>query len=499
WQAIKNNDNNQIILAEGVVTLRGLTDMDFLRVDAVGPNLVFYVNSQPVVHIQDDSYPSGQLGFLVETADESRAHIHYDTLTIRPAEINLAALPTPITIPLPPKATAEATLLPTEAPTPTSALPEATPTPDIANAPSAVGMVAVPEGVYTIGDGTAVALDGFWIDRFEVTNSQYAAFLEATGNNPPPYWAEQGIPTNLGNHPVRDVTWAEANTFCEWAGKRLPTEAEWEAAARGPYGFLYPWGDEKTAVSLPASGTYPVGSIPENRSFFGAFDMSGNVWEWVADPYTAVSTSEQVIAGGANDFLDTLTFHIAGVPDSPLMRTNTGIRCAANTAVPAPDPTTLIQEEFVNITSNWFQARAPENDYFYGFHPTDFYHVQVSAPNKCLTVFREQPLENFMAEAGIFISSTNTETGNFAYGLTLRHNGNDFYAILIFPRTQTWQIVKSTGEGLRLMAEGTESSIDSFSEATQVRLYVIAQGTEMVYFVNGRLVARLTDSDYPTG
>ncbi len=172
-----------------------------------------------------------------------------------------------------------------------------------------------------------VYLDAFYIDETEVTNAQFAAFVSATGYETD---AEQtgcgwiydgdgwgciqgvdwqhpfGPDTDLAGkdeHPVVQVSWNDAKAYCEWAGARLPTEAEWEKAARGTDGLIYPWGntfdgtklnfaDKNTSFDWSDSNwddgyadTAPVGSYPDGASPYGALDMAGNVWEWVADWY----------------------------------------------------------------------------------------------------------------------------------------------------------------------------------------------------------------------
>ena len=125
---------------------------------------------------------------------------------------------------------------------------------------------------------------GFWLGKHEVTNAQYRAFCDATGREFPSA-SDQG-----DNHPVVMVSWDEAKAYCDHYGLRLPTEAEWEYAARGPEGRRYPWGDEWDPGKLcwyantgPGNRTFPVGSFPAGASWRGALDMAGNVWEWCAD------------------------------------------------------------------------------------------------------------------------------------------------------------------------------------------------------------------------
>lgn len=130
-------------------------------------------------------------------------------------------------------------------------------------------------------------LPTFRISRFPVTNTQYKLFVDATGHRVPMHWTNDSIPQAREKHPVVNVSWRDANAFCEWAGVRLPTEAEWEKSARGHDGRLYPWGDsppnnERCNFDLQIGSTNAVGAYPAGASPYGVMDMAGNVWEWTA-------------------------------------------------------------------------------------------------------------------------------------------------------------------------------------------------------------------------
>lgn len=191
---------------------------------------------------------------------------------------------------------------------PSSPTPQATATPETVKISPTDGMTQlfVPAGVFFMGGmdvyrendelpAHEVKIDAFWIDQVEVTNGMYNLCVQRGSCRPPSLVRSDNRAEYFGNpefqdYPVVNVTWYDANAYCQWVGRRLPTEAEWERAARGDDKRNFPWGDEPpneyNSNSLNIVGdTSRVGSYAEGASPFGVLDMAGNVWEWVMDRY----------------------------------------------------------------------------------------------------------------------------------------------------------------------------------------------------------------------
>ena len=164
---------------------------------------------------------------------------------------------------------------------------------------------------------------GFWIDTFEVTNAAFQAFVDAGGYADDALWSADGlkwlgtvhrdelpvdcVPDALPDHPRVCVTWHEAEAYARWRGGRLPTEAEWELAARGPESRVYPWGDAwdpAKANVVDSDGLTPVGSLPAGASWVGAHDMAGNAMEWVADWLDGEYYAQIVAAAQGGEVVD---------------------------------------------------------------------------------------------------------------------------------------------------------------------------------------------------
>jgi len=184
------------------------------------------------------------------------------------------------------------------------------------------GMVYVPGGAFWMGSDTGdkyekprheVNIPPFFIDRLEVTNREYALFVGATTHRAPPHWRNGMYDADEASRPVTGVDWHDANAYANWAGKRLPTEAEWEFAARGTDGRLYPWGNswKENVANADATSKHQiidVGTLPDGVSPFGVLDLIGNAWEWTADSIQAypgnslpinLSQDYKIIRGGS--------------------------------------------------------------------------------------------------------------------------------------------------------------------------------------------------------
>jgi formylglycine-generating enzyme required for sulfatase activity len=181
-------------------------------------------------------------------------------------------------------------------------------------------MVRIPAGAFKRGNGQTITLDTFAIDVYEVTNAQYRRFIDAGGYTARKFWSEEGWAwlqrkkrhqpsywddpqLNAPKQPVVGVSWYEAEAYCRWAGKALPTELQWEKACRGNDGRIFPWGNEPlpqptTESNPPFTTPAAVGSAPQTQSPYGVHDLAGNVLEWTR---TARDGQQMVLCGGSGD------------------------------------------------------------------------------------------------------------------------------------------------------------------------------------------------------
>jgi len=221
-------------------------------------------------------------------------------------------------------------------------------------------LVWVPPGNFLMGGGHCsdeepvhrVTLSGFWLYRHEITTGQFARFVEASGRRAEGDWARYA--RRGPRHPVVGVTWGDAVAYARWAAARLPTEAEWEYAARGPEGRQYPWGRgfdetrETRCCNADNLGpgqppTFPVGSFPAGASWCGGLDLTGNVYEWCADWYSGsyyasspardppgpASGAMRVVRGGSwNYFHDYCRANTRAARAPDFHADDVGFRCA---------------------------------------------------------------------------------------------------------------------------------------------------------------------------
>jgi formylglycine-generating enzyme required for sulfatase activity len=270
----------------------------------VAINVVTACGSSGVDEFANRSTPAGQSDTSAET-DAIATPVPSPTATRFQLATPTPLPPPPTPTPVPPTPTPEAQEAEAEATE--EATSNTPPIPD--------NMIEIPTGPFIMGsdegdpeDGPAqkVDLPAFEIDKFEVTNADYFVFAEATGYQT--YAEQQGIGSwrnewavGEDSHPVVMVTWDDAVAYCEWLGKRLPTEAEWEKAARGAEGLRFPWGNDWNTENANVKarglrGTSAVGSFGAGASPYGVEDMTGNVWEWTADwyqPYPGNTTADQ--------------------------------------------------------------------------------------------------------------------------------------------------------------------------------------------------------------
>ncbi len=235
--------------------------------------------------------------------------------------------------------------------------------PDAANVPRTCEAESRPAVPYR-----KVDLHGFWIDRTEVTKAEYRKCIDADVCTPPLEWdmeyddGTQTLVPTPDDRPAGGLTWNQATTFCEWVGKRLPTEAEWEKAARGTDGRKYPWGDSpepdcglaihiwdspEGSVGCSETRLAAVGSLPANTSPFGAVDMAGNVEEWTLDAlgsYADLPDTNPLQTGGPDrirrgcsfqcptvgggGYILRASYRFVGGADSTWEFLSQGVRCA---------------------------------------------------------------------------------------------------------------------------------------------------------------------------
>jgi formylglycine-generating enzyme required for sulfatase activity len=198
------------------------------------------------------------------------------------------------------------------------------------------GMILVPSGSFDFSaentdqfipypdtkEPVIVKINEFYIDKYPVTNIQYLEFLNATGYKPTDpvnflkHWNNGTIPEGLEDHPVVYISLEDAKKYAKWAGKRLPTEVEWQYAAQGTMGFMWPWGNDfdSTRCNNATGKTTPVSRFPKGKSPFGVMDLTGNVWQMTGDVYNNGTYYFVIMKGGSHYKPTSSWWYVKGGP-----------------------------------------------------------------------------------------------------------------------------------------------------------------------------------------
>ena len=404
---------------------------------------------------------------------------------------------------------------------------------------SADAMSSVSAGTYTVGlnppgaesaRSRPVELKAFFLDTFEVTNKEYDAFVQQRGAPPATAWPGRRVPDAQLDHPVHGVEWVWARAYCNALSKRLPTEAEWEAAARGPDTRLYPWGENRAQVDIDTAGSRPAGSTAGNVSVFGIQDSVASVWEWVDKPYDAAPSGQQVRHGGENGRVrDGAAMRQVVDPANKSVIAETGFRCAADQVDPAvkagklnpdtvlPDPveatmvtqvqgsgpgTVLVEDNFETRTSGFREGSGA--DHAVGYYAPSWYHLEATGTRVQTVSTGGYSYENASVETHVHVDGTTTGHGRVRYGLVVRATGDqrpplasggpprvsNFMAFTIDPRAGRWELLQEDAQPLRLVQSGSlPAGVRAFDKARPDALRVDMKGTVLTLFINGTQVA----------
>lgn len=248
-------------------------------------------------------------------------------------------------------------------------------------------------------------LEPYRIARYPVTNAEYETFVNATGHTSPPHWIDGKVPAPEATLPVVHISWYDANTYAQWAQARLPTEAEWEKAARGADGRIYPWGNEFASTTdqgaaLLTDQLTPVGNRPAAASPYGVHEVAGNVWEWTADWYQPYEGNTQrdgdygdkhkVLRGGSwlevRDETANRYFRCANRLHAPPNYTasNIGFRCVRDVAPVPLNPDLVVKERPVYPTQISAELL---NKYVRQERLKNLQRIRKRAQERCLTDF----------------------------------------------------------------------------------------------------------------
>ncbi|MDX1523044.1 MAG: hypothetical protein R3264_15570, partial [Anaerolineae bacterium] len=221
----------------------------------------------------------------------------------------------------------------------------------------------------------------------------------------------------------------------------------------------------------------------------------GNFVFWLNDkPVTQINDGDYV-NGEVGFFVETFDESLAHIHYDTLT-----IRQIEGEGVPLPVGGVLAEDDFTDPGTGWpVLAGDEESTSLFGYHPPDFYHVEVSAEQVSEVVSKGPAFADVTVESELFVEKTDSDNGDFRYGLALRRTNDNFYAFTISSRTDSWYILKSSVDGLEVLDEGSEDSIKGDGRANLNVLRVDAEGDEFIFYIDGRPVSILSDADYPEG
>ncbi len=358
-------------------------------------------------------------------------------------------------------------------------------------------MITIPAGTYRIGVDSPksdqlpslfATVPGFAIDRFEVDGRHFEHFLVVQPEvAAPPTWSGRSAPTDARAFAVVGVDHDTASQYCEWAGKRLPTEAEWEIAARGSSATRYPWGNKASEIELPRTSTR-VGAVAENVSDFGVADTVGGVWEWVGAASVPVNPGEAVLRGGSNRHpLDATQRVVADATNASAGR-QAGFRCAADGV--APEWT----DEMDDPASGWpiLDGRRAQASYV----PPSSYEFAVLGERhhgEIMSGIRGGDID----VSGSFQRADGSQRRGVLYGLVFRSSERGAYRFAIDPDSTEWVLSRTVGRKTTEVERGPVSVLGG--QRTPDTLRVSARGATIDLFVNGQLVQRVVDHTFADG
>jgi len=393
-------------------------------------------------------------------------------------------------------------------------------------------MVYVPEGEFLMGSTdngqfaesdekpqNLIYLDSFWIDRTEITKAMYKICVEAKVCLKPEMRASNSKKEfyetpELDDHPMIWVTSDDASTYCNWVGRRLPTEAEWEKAARGLDGRIYPWGNnincQYANYNNCIGDTTPVGKYRLGASPFGVLDLAGNVREWVADYYSAdyylhqpyknpigPASGSHVLKGGSYSWDDVKNVRVASRDHSDGRQVYTGFRCAVSNEQKNIDIRTIplgemiFEDYFENNTNLWLRGKTKDYE---AYIENQKYHIVGSNDEDNLWFWRsnQSNFDDFYLETQTRILEKSSISSD--YGIYFRRSDDINYVFVINPDEQSYTLhIVNTKTDTRITKIDRHFSPFINSGFRYNKIGILCNGESISFYINGQKIDTIND------